>query len=52
MRKQGFVKTSLWVPGDCADDLRLLVKILGATNGKYREQLAAFVRDHAGELSA
>lgn len=39
MRDAGFCKTSLWVP--CADleCLRLVNKMLGATNGNFRKAL-------------
>lgn len=39
MRNEGFVKTSLWVPVDALDDVRLLVKLLGSTNGAVRNAL-------------
>lgn len=43
MRADGFAKTSLWVPIDCLSDIRLLCKLLGATNGQYRRGLSLLV---------
>lgn len=41
MRDAGFQKTSMWVPVDALPDVRLLVKLLGSTNGNYRAALKA-----------
>lgn len=39
MKAEGFQKVTLWVPGDCVDPIRELVRLLGATNGWYRGAL-------------
>jgi hypothetical protein len=48
-RDAGFCKTSMWVPCDCLDDIRLLVKILGATNGDGRAALKELCNRNFGK---
>lgn len=42
-REAGLKRMTVWCPIDCESDIRLLLKLLGATNGQYREGLALLV---------
>lgn len=43
MKREGFKKITLWVPVDCLDLVRELVRLLGATNGWYRKALRTLI---------